>query len=104
MSGTQYAVTVETLRKNAAIWDDQAAQMGIIVTSTADVTLDIFQAGFFMPLIREYGAALGSVAHRAQEGQASMKEIAAGLRTVADGYANQEQQVGSTLGNVNRSR
>ncbi|WP_051969881.1 hypothetical protein [Kitasatospora azatica] len=97
-----YQVTIQTLRNEADLWDQQSATMAAIAAATPPLQMDRLQAGVFQLLVDAYDAVVTQVIDRAKEGQTAMAGVATGLRTVADRYQAQEQQQGAVLSNLTR--
>jgi uncharacterized protein YukE len=79
-------VITDALRKEAGIWDDEAAEMGKIGPKAEELQLTRIEAGLFQIIFDAYGDVIQQVIARADEGQQRMKEIASTLRATAHAY------------------
>ncbi|MEZ0091276.1 type VII secretion target [Streptacidiphilus sp. EB129] len=92
-SSTGYEVTVETLRAEAKLWQEQGAALGGIPSSVQALKFDRMQSGVFQLFTDANDAMVDAVAARAGEGSTEMAKIAEGLRVTAQAYELREQDV-----------
>ncbi|QWF82302.1 type VII secretion target [Amycolatopsis sp. CA-230715] len=88
-SGDIHVVT-EEIRKDADLWDAEAAEMGKIGPKAEGLRLNRIEAGVFQLVFEAYGQMIDQVIARAAEGQQRMTEISATLRAVANKYEADE--------------
>lgn len=95
-------VITDALRKEAGIWDGEAAEMGRIGPKAEELRLDRVEAGLFQVIFDVYGEVIDQVIARADEGRQRMTEIGSTLRTVADTYDRVDTDNAQNLQNVHR--
>ncbi|GAA1962377.1 hypothetical protein [Amycolatopsis minnesotensis] len=83
-------VVTEEIRKDAELWDAEAAEMGKIGPRAEDLRLNRVEAGVFQVVFDAYGQMIDQVIARSAEGQQRMTEIGATLRAVANKYEADE--------------
>ncbi|MBF9071652.1 type VII secretion target [Streptacidiphilus fuscans] len=95
-----YQVTTDDLRTDANAWEQQAEQMGAVVSRVNELKMDRVQAGIFQLAVSPYVEVIQAVQERSQEGQKAMNDIAGGLRQVAANYEHQEQSHVASFRNI----
>lgn len=82
----QIDVITDALRKDAQIWDDEAAATGNILPKAEELRLNRIEAGLFQVIFDTYHNVIDQVISRSSEGKLRMTEIGSTLRATADAY------------------
>ena len=96
----QIRVATEALRREAGVWDAQAAELNKIGPKAEGLRLNRIEAGLFQIIFDTYGQVIEQVIARSNEGGQRMTEIAGTLRSVADTYDSEEASNTHMLNNV----
>jgi hypothetical protein len=96
----QVKVATDALRKEAAVWDTESAELGKIGPKAEHLRFNRIEAGLFQVIIGTYGDLINQVIARSNEGTAQMTEIGKTLRDVADTYDREDASNEHKLKNV----
>jgi hypothetical protein len=86
-------VVVDALRREAAMWDEQAQTLGTMSRASGPLGLTGLQAGIFARMAGASRDAAQQVAARCAEGQGAMHAIADALRASATAYEERDAAV-----------
>ncbi|MEJ3750053.1 hypothetical protein WEI85_43175 [Actinomycetes bacterium KLBMP 9797] len=90
-SKEEVSVATESLRSEANVWEEQAAQIGAISPKAESLRLTRLEAGIFQLIVSEYEQVVNLTISRCQEGEQRMGELATALRNVANVYEEEER-------------
>jgi len=79
-------VVLDALRREAAVWDEQADTVRDVAQAADRLHLSRFQAGVFQLLHDAHRDAVDHVTQRCREGAAALTDVADALRATADAY------------------